>query len=149
MESEASKALVRRYLELWGTSNPVLAKEILAVDFVDHTHPDQEPGPEAVTREATSFREAFPDVRIILEQMLAERDLVAFHFTVRGTHLGTFAGCPPTGKEAVLTGADFIRIADGKIAELWSYQDTLSWVLQLGMKIQRPASGTEEAKKDG
>lgn len=142
MDIEANKALVSRYLELWGTSNPLLAKEILAADFVDHTHPQQEPGLEAVTQEATSFREAFPDVRITTEHMLAEKDLVAFHFTVQGTHLGTFAGCPPTGKKVILTGADFIRIADGKIAELWSYQDTLSWVLQLGMHLQRPASDT-------
>src|SRR5258708_12585193 len=78
MESEASKALVRRYLELWGTSNPVLAKEILAVDFVDHTHPDQEPGPEAVTREATSFREAFPDVPIPFAQLPSQTTLVPF-----------------------------------------------------------------------
>ncbi len=138
MDLEANKALVRRYIELWGTSNPVLAQEILAADFVDHTHPHQEPDPEAVTQEATSLREAFPDMRITIEHLLAERDLVAFYFTLRGTHLGAFAGCPPTGKEVVLTGADFIRIADGKIAELWSCQDTLSWVLQLGMKIQQP-----------
>ena len=149
MDTEANKALVSRYLELWSTSNPVNAKEILAADFVDHTHPHQKPGPEAVAQEATSFREAFPDVQVTIEHMLAERDMVAFYFTVRGTHLGTFADCPPTSKEVVLTGADFIRIADGKIAELWSCQDTLSWVLQLGMKIQPPAGGTEDDKKDG
>jgi steroid delta-isomerase-like uncharacterized protein len=144
VDIEANKALVRRYIELWGTSNPELAQEILAKDFVDHSHPLQEPGPEAVTQEITSFREAFPDVQVTIEHMLAEKDSVAFYFTVRGTHLGTFSGCPPTDKEVVLTGADFMRIADGKIAELWSCQDTLSWVLQLGMKIQQTAVSNEE-----
>jgi len=54
-----------------------------------------------------------------------------------GTHLGTFAGFPPTGKEDVLTGADFVRIADSKMVELWSVQETLSWAQQLGFKISR------------
>ena len=127
MDIEENKALVSRYLELWDTGNPLLAKEILAADFVDHTHPQQKPGPESVTQEATSFREAFPDVQITIEHMLADKDLVAFHFTLQGTHRGTFAGCPPTGRKVILTGADFIRIAGDKIVELWSYQDTL-WV---------------------
>ena len=142
MDIEANKSLVRRYLELWESSNPLLAKEILTADFVDHTHPQQEPGPEAVIQETTSFREAFPDVRITIEHMLAEKDLVAFHFTAQGTHLGTFADYPPTGRKVTLIGADFVRIEDGKIAELWGYQDTLSWLLQLGMQLQRPADDT-------
>lgn len=69
----------------------------------------------------------FLDARITIEQMIGEGDTVAFRFVLRGTYLGTFAGFPPTGKEAVLTGADFVRIADGKMVELWSIQDTLSW----------------------
>jgi SnoaL-like polyketide cyclase len=69
--------------------------------------------------------------------MIGEGDTVAFRFVLRGTHLGTFAGFPPTGKEDVLTGADFVRIADGKVVELWSIQEMLSWAQQLGFKISR------------
>jgi len=36
-----------------------------------------------------------------------------------------------------LTGADFVRIADGKMVELWSIQETWSWAQQLGFKISR------------
>jgi predicted ester cyclase len=90
-----------------------------------------------VKQEVIAFREGFPDVRITIEQMIAEGDSVAFRFILRGTHLGTFAGSPPTGKEDVLTGSDFIRIADGKMVELWSIQETLSWVQQLGFKVSR------------
>ena len=42
MDTEANKILVKRYLELWGTSNPRLTQEILAANFVDHTHPQKE-----------------------------------------------------------------------------------------------------------
>mgnify|MGYP001277197965 CR=1 FL=1 len=137
MNIEANKAIVRKYIELWSTGNLALADEVLAADFVDHTHPNQAPGPESVKQEVKVFREGFPDARITVEQMIGEGDTVAFRFVLRGTHLGTFAGFPPTGKENVLTGADFVRIADGKIVELWSIQETLSWAQQLGLKISR------------
>lgn len=137
MDIEANKTIVRRYIELWSTGNLSLADEILAADFVDHTHPHQTPGPESVKQEVKAFREGFPDARITIEQMIGEDDTVAFRFVLRGTHLGTFAGFPPTGKEDMLTGVDFIRIADGKMVELWSIQDTFSWAQQLGFKISR------------
>src|SRR6266566_9279451 len=127
MDSESNKVIVRKYVELWSTGNLTLADEVLAADFVDHTHPNQAPGPASVKQEVTAFREGFPDVRIAIEQIIAEGDSVAFRFVLRGTHLGTFAGFPPTGKENVLTGADFIRISNGKMVELWSIQETLSW----------------------
>jgi steroid delta-isomerase-like uncharacterized protein len=106
---------------------------------VDHTHPNRTPGPESMRQEAASFRAAFPDARVTIEQTICEDDIVAFRFVLRATHQGQFGPFPPTGKEVVLTGMDFVRIADGKLVELWSSQDTLSWVQQLGGKIQWPA----------
>ncbi len=135
MDSESNKVIVRKYVELWSTGNLTLADEVLAADFVDHTHPNQAPGPASVKQEVTTFREGFPDVRITIEQIIAEGDSVAFRFVLRGTHLGTFAGFPPTGKENVLTGADFIRISNGKMVEMWSIQETLSWAQGLGFKL--------------
>jgi steroid delta-isomerase-like uncharacterized protein len=137
MDVETNKAIVRRYVELWSTGNLGLADEVFAADFVDHTHPEQAPGPESVKQEVMAFREGFPDARVTIEQMIGEGDMVAFRFVMRGTHLGMFAGFPPTGKEDVLTGVDFIRLADGKMVELWSTQETLSWAQQLGFKISR------------
>jgi predicted ester cyclase len=90
-----------------------------------------------VKHEIKAFRDGFPDACITIEQMIGEEDTVAFRFVLRGTHLGMFAGFPPTGKEVVLTGADFVRIADGKMVELWSVQETLSWAQQFGFRISR------------
>jgi steroid delta-isomerase-like uncharacterized protein len=137
MDIEANKTIVRRYVELWSTGEPALADEVLAADFVDHTHPNQIPGPAGVKEAVKAFREGFPDAQITIKQMIAEGNTVAFRFVLQGTHLGTFAGFPPTGKEAVLTGVDFIRLAEGKMIELWSTQDTFSWAQQLGYKISR------------
>jgi steroid delta-isomerase-like uncharacterized protein len=133
VNTEANKALVRRYLELWQTGNLALADEVLAPEYVDHTRPHRPPGPEPVKQEVIAFRTGFPDAYVTIEQMIGEGDLVAFHFVLQGTHLGPFAGSPPTGKEIVLAGMDFVRITDGKMHELWSVQDTLSWHQQMGL----------------
>jgi predicted ester cyclase len=138
MDLEANKALVRRYVEMWETGNVALADEVLTTEYVDHTHPNRAPGPESVKEEVLTFRAGFPDARISIEQMVGEGDTVAFRFVLRGTHQGTFAGFAPTGKEAILNGVDFIRIAEGVMVELWSSQETLSWVLQLGAKVSTP-----------
>ena len=136
MDIEANKAILRKYLELWDTGNLVLADEVLAPHFVDHLHPELAPGPESVKKEVAAFRAAFPDAKGTVEQMIGEGDTVAFRFVLRGTHQEAFAGFPSTGKEVVITGMDFVRIADGKMVELWSSQDTLGFLLQLGATIQ-------------
>jgi steroid delta-isomerase-like uncharacterized protein len=128
-----AKALVSRYVELYNTGNVAIADEVIAADFVDHTPPELEPGPESVKRMVADFRAAFPDAHGMIEQVIAEGDVVAFRFVLRGTHRGMFGGIPPTGRRMTLTGMDFVRIADGKFAELWSNQDTLGLLRQLGV----------------
>ena len=138
MDSEANKALVRRYVELWDTGNLALADEVLAADFVDHAHPEQAPGPESVKQAVVNFRTSFPDVQVTLGHLLCEGDIVAFRAIVRGTHRAAFGGFPPTGKQIVFQGMDFIRIADGKMAELWNCQQSLEFVLQMGAVLSFP-----------
>lgn len=133
METEGNKVLVRRYVELWNTGDGALADEILAPAFVDHTHPDRPPGPQGVKEEIATFRAAFPDAQVLVAQMIGEGDIVAFRFELRGTHYGPFGPFAPTGKQVVLTGMDFLRIAEEKIVEVWSSQDTLAWAEQLGL----------------
>jgi steroid delta-isomerase-like uncharacterized protein len=131
---DANKEFVRRYIELYNSGNLAIADEIIAPDFVDHEHPECEPGPAAVKRMVTDFRAAFPDTIGTVQEMIAERDIVAFRFVLRGTHSGTahFAGLPPSGREITLVGMDFVRIAGQKLVELWSCQDTLGLLRQLG-----------------
>jgi len=129
MTVETNKALVLQYVNV-GKSFALL-DEILAPDFVDHAHPEFRPGPQDIKQNLIDFHTAFPDAMITIEDMIGERDIVAFRFTLQGTHTGTFAGIPPTGKIITLTGMDFVRIADGKIAEIWSNQDMLGMSRQL------------------
>ena len=65
--------------------------------------------------------------------MIAEGDLVAVRWSVRGTHHGPLDALGATGKEVNLTGVSFLRIVAGKIAEVWSNWDALGLLQQLGV----------------
>ncbi len=72
MAANTSRALVSRYLDLYNTGNVVIADEIIAADFVDHTHPELRRGPEDVKHMVTGFRAAFPDALRMVEQVISE-----------------------------------------------------------------------------
>jgi hypothetical protein len=52
--------------------------------------------------------------------------------TAHFKHSGDFRGRRPTGKEGSIRGSDRIRIAGGKIAEIWNDVDLEGAETQLG-----------------
>ncbi len=79
------------------------------------------------------FRAAFPDAGFTIEDMVAEDDRIAVRWTIRGTQTGEFNGIPATGRPVVLAGFAFLRIEDGRFAELWHLEDDLAVLRQLGI----------------
>ncbi len=79
--------------------------------------PGQAPGLEGFTQVNTMLRAAFPDLRLTVEEMVAEGDRVSVRFTARGTHQSEFWGVPPTGSRVAWEVISIVRIAGGKIAE--------------------------------
>jgi predicted ester cyclase len=69
------------------------------------------------------LRAAFPDLRLTVEEMVAEGERVPVRFTARGTHQGEFWGAPPTGIRVAWEAISIVRVAGGKIAERWSQSD--------------------------
>jgi predicted ester cyclase len=78
-----------------------------------------------------SFRSAFPDAGLEIEEMLAEGDLVAFRFTMSGTHQGPFQGIEPTGAKISVPGLDLVRLRDGLLTEHWGGADLNALKAQL------------------
>ena len=57
---------------------------------------------------------------------------MALRFTFHGTHQGEFMGIAPTGKQVTMSGIDILRIAEGKIVEMWNQEEVLSMMKRLG-----------------
>lgn len=88
---------------------------------------------EAGLAEAKGWRQAFPDLKMNIDLILAENDLVAVRWTATGTNTGTGNGLSATGKSVKVTGQATFRFVDGKIAEEWASGDTLGIMKQLGL----------------
>jgi steroid delta-isomerase-like uncharacterized protein len=134
MSTEENKAVVRRYVQAFNSSNLDAIVDGVAPDFVLHIpgSPDIH-GPEGVKQWAQSNQIAFPDTKVTIVDLVAEGDKVAKQWTFRGTHRGEFVGIPPTGKEVTFPALSMYRLVGGKIAELWMSYDLLDTMQQLGV----------------
>ncbi len=143
---EVNKELVRRHFEeIWNQRNLAACDELMAEDFVENAaapfaseSPGRVNGPAAMRGTVAWLTAQFPDLRMELESLVAEGDVVVARVISRGTNLGHVDGSPPaTGKAFAASQSHWFRVADGKLCEHWATRDDLSAMLQLGV-IQPP-----------
>src|SRR5947209_3862453 len=116
-----NKAVAMRVFdEIFNQGKFQVADEIYAPDFRNHglhRSLDLKTDQEFVHAE----KKAFPDLRISVQEMIAEGDKVAVLWTFQGTHTGSgYEGLPPTGTRVEIRGMTIWRIVDGRIVEEWS-----------------------------
>jgi len=134
MSAEENRALAQRSWEIVSQRNPDLIEEYYPPDFVWH-EPDRDiRGYEQAKQFVSTFFEAFPDISITIDDVIAEGDKVVSRYTIRGTHqVETQEFGPPTGRQMELEGITIHRFEDGKIVEEWERYDNLSALQQLGI----------------
>jgi steroid delta-isomerase-like uncharacterized protein len=133
--SEANKGLVRRLFdEPINKGNFSVADEILSADYV-HREPTigEKRGRSGYRELVTMYRNAFPDVKVTIDEQIAEGDKVVTRFTSTGTHRGELFGAAPTGKRITIQGVFITRIANGKVVEDIVVYDALGMLRQLGI----------------
>lgn len=133
--SEQNKAAARRIAEeFFAGGNFAIADELVDKNFVGHDVASPEPirGPEGLKQQAKGYRDAFPDLQLMIEEQIAEGDMVATRWTASGTHKGDLFGISPTGKQTTVGGMTIDRFMGGKIVESWDNWDALGLMQQLG-----------------
>jgi len=133
MTPEQNKVIVRRAFEEPWKGNLDVIDELIASQYIGHDPANPEPlrGPAGVKEFISTYRAAFPDARITVEQQLAEGDLVATRWTGRGTHDGELMGISPTGKRVTVSGLTISRLEGDKIVEEFQNWDTFGMLQQL------------------
>jgi len=141
---EQNKALAKRaFEELLSKGKFELAGQLYAKDFVNHgIHRDISLDEDQAALKG--WHQAFPDLAIVPEKLIAEGDLVTIYWIARGTNTGAGNGLPATGKKAEQAGITIWRIVNGKIKEEWSAFDQLSLMQQLGLLSGKPSPGATE-----
>jgi len=135
--SEENKALMRRWFEeVWNKGRAEAIPEMFADEGIAHGLSDDPAsplrGPAGFLPFHAQFREAFPNIEVVVEDQIAEGDRVATRCSVRGKHAGDSLGFAATGSPVEFTGITITRIKDGKIVEAWNNFDFMKMYRQLG-----------------
>jgi steroid delta-isomerase-like uncharacterized protein len=132
-----NEAIVRRFFEeLWNEGDLGVADELIAADHVHDVGGEELRGPDGVKGAVTWLRTAFPDLRFEIHSLISDGDQAAVRWTASGTHLGPFAGVPPTGRRVEWTGSDWFRLHRGRIID--------AWVIADGEGLQEQLTATSE-----
>jgi len=81
------------------------------------------------------FQTSFPDMRMEIVDLIAAEDQVVGRFTCSGTHLGEWLGHAPTGRRfEAIDEVSIFRFREGRIVGVWSLEDNLTRLEQLGLR---------------
>lgn len=136
--SEENKKLIRRWFEeVWNNGRAEAIEEMFDENGIAHGLSDDPAspirGPQEFRPFHTLFREAFPNMEIVVEDVVAEGDKVAARCSVRAKHEGEFMGRAATQAPVEFTGITIVRIDDGKIVEAWNNFDFMKLHRQVGL----------------
>jgi predicted ester cyclase len=136
MSLEESKAIVRQWLdEVWNNCQLDRVAHYYAPNYTLNGEPRSI---DRIKHDIAERHTLCPDLRLALEDIIAEGDTVAYRYTWRGTFQGTIPESPfgpiqATGKTFTFTSMTFLRLANGKIVEDWFNADFLGMYQQLGV----------------
>ena len=94
MSTEQNKAIVRRFLEDY---TPAVVDDLLVPSYIHHDPSlpaELQSGREAYKQINSMFRSAFPDLKVTVEDLVAEGNKVAARWIWGGTHRGDIDGYP-------------------------------------------------------
>ncbi len=132
---EANKALVRRLYQAENDHNIDIVYELMSPDFVMHgdaLNPYQK-GLEPIKQGAKMTQDAFPDMIVEIEDMVASGDKVMVRLRWTGTMAKPFMGMPASNKKMSWTAIATNRIENGKIVERWFNSDVFGMLQQFGI----------------
>ena len=143
--SELNRKIVETWFEeVWNVGDEGAIDRLMSSAARFHGLPSADGGPvigpAAFKPFVQAFRTAFPDIRVRVLRTVCERDLVAAHCSVTGTHKGLGLGVEPSGASIQFSGVAIAVVRDGQIHEGWNSFDFLSLYQQVGMLQRLPAN---------
>jgi predicted ester cyclase len=133
--SDEAKEIIRRWNEEgWSGGRYELAHEIISPNMQVHGAGGQAVGmgPDGLIDLIKTWRTAFPDGRMEIDDLIVEGDTVAIRNTWYGTQTEEFYGIPPSGNKVAVTSVGIDRVQDGLVTEGWGELDMVGMMQQLG-----------------
>lgn len=132
---QQNKEIISRFVdETLNKGNIDAAGEFVWEDMIEQVpFPGQGPGLDGLKDVLRGMREAFPDMRWVLQEQVAEGETVVTRSEWTGTHRGPFLRVPATGRAVRVWGIVIDRLVGGKLKESRMLMDTLGLMAQLGV----------------
>jgi C-1 hydroxylase len=130
---ETNRAAVVRLIAAWNAGDIGMLAGLWAPSMVHHGREDHPTSAEDTAAGMRRFLAAFPDLKMDLESIVAEGDLVCTRIELRATHLGEFCGSPASGRPVRCRLMGQLRFEDGKVVEHWGVADGIGLLVQIGV----------------
>lgn len=135
--SEENKQLIHRWFdEVWNKGRDEVIEELFDENGIAHGLSDDPSnpikGPSGYRPFYATFRQAFPNIMVVVEDTVAEDYKVVARCSVRAKHEGEFMGRAATQAPVEFTGITIVRIHNGKIVEAWNNFDFMTMYKQVG-----------------
>jgi len=132
--AQKSVHAARLFYAFWNAGDPQFAKLALATNFTDRTLPKGRPqGVDGPLFASRNFRQAVPDLRCDIEQLIVAGDRVVAHLHFWGHFNGAFGQKQGAGQAVDFIATDILRVQDGRITDNWHIEDNLTLMQQLGI----------------
>ena len=137
MKTEMNKQMIKKiFSEMFNGRNFSDMDKIISPEYVNHGMPNAKKGPAGLKEVLQQFLDGFPDMKINVEHMVAEDNMVATRGYWTGTNTGKFMGMQGTGKKVRCEFIDLWKIENGMCVENWVQMDIVGVMQQAGMMPQ-------------
>ena len=134
-QKEKNIAVARKfYEEVVNKHNVDMIDSFASSEYVEHQYDTHFDGDlKGIKKAFSHYFNAFPDIQVKVNFIIAENDLVVAQITTTGTNAGSIYGRPATNKKVEINGVDIIRFRHGKAVEHWGYAEEGKMLTQLGL----------------
>jgi predicted ester cyclase len=137
MSTEQNKKNIQRlFNEGMNEKKFQILDELISEKYVNHGIPNAPQGVKGFKAIIELFTNAFPDMKINVQEIIADGDSVATRGYFTGTHKGDFNGIGATGKKVRVDYIDFWKMSSGKAVENWVQMDNVGLMQQIGATQQ-------------
>ena len=151
--SESNIQLFKRWFEeVWNQRRTTTITELFAPNGVSHGVDENGAdliGPAAFIPFYERFLGAFPDMKLKIEDAIADGDKVLIRWSATMRHTGDSLGIAATNKPVAIGGMSLARIANGQLVEAWDQWDKLAMLQQIGAVPPVAASGANAKSANG
>ena len=139
MQEELNKRIVREFTQIFKNEHNVDGiAHLFHRDFTHHFRMPVASGLEGFQQVGRRMNDAFPDVIVTEEDLIAGADKVVERSSAIATHKGSLMGEKPTNQRTHWTEIHIYRLQDGKIREHWVEMAMMELLQQIGAAPQPP-----------